>query len=323
MTTLSTLARTGLDGDAPTLWDAIDLDDVDDRTFGDYELLERMGRGGMGMVFRARQISLDREVAVKFIVGTLATRQDAVDKFLDEARAAARLHHPHIVPVYEVGVIEGMHFFSMPLLSPRTLAQRIGDDAFDTQRIVDHAIALTSAVAYANGFGLLHMDLKPANVLFDAHDRPMIADFGLARRMSGGHVDVRGTSGTPAYMAPEQRGEGMHRLTPQTDVYSLGAILREMLGAHRIDRDLDAICRQCTANDPNQRYASATELMRDLERYRRGDDVRARRVPPFERAWRAMRRHPSLTLSALAAFAVLLIGLAATTWQWQRAERQT
>jgi hypothetical protein len=211
----------------------------------------------------------------------------------------------------------------MPLLSPRTLAQRIGDDAFDTQRIVDHAIALTSAVAYANGFGLLHLDLKPANVLFDAHDRPMIADFGLARRMNDGHVDVRGTSGTPAYMAPEQRGEGMHRLTPQTDVYSLGAILREMLGAHRIDRDLDAICRQCTASDPNQRYASATELMRDLERYRRGDDVRARRVPTVERAWRAMRRHPSLTLSALAAFAVLLIGLTATTWQWQRAERQT
>lgn len=323
MTTLSNLARTGLDGDAPTLWDAIDLDDIDDRTFGDYELLERIGRGGMGMVFRARQISLEREVAVKFIVGTLATRQDAVDKFLDEARAAARLHHPHIVPVYEVGMIEGMNFFSMPLLSPRTLAQRIGDDAFDTQQILDHAMALTSAVAYANGFGLLHLDLKPANVLFDAHDRPLISDFGLARQMSNGYVDVRGTSGTLAYMAPEQRDDGMHRLTPQTDVYALGVIVREMLGAHRIDRDLDAICRQCTANDPGQRYANATELLRDLERYRRGDAVHARRLPVAERAWRVLRRHPSLTLASIAALAALVIGLAATTWQWQRAERQT
>src|SRR5262249_8269536 len=152
VTSLPGLARSALDGDAPTLWDAIDLDDVDDRTFGDYELLQRMGRGGMGMVFRARQISLGREVAVKFIVGNLARRQDAVDKFLDEARAAARLHHPHIVPVYEVGVIEGMHFFSMPLLSPRTLAQRIADAPVGTAKAIDHAIALASAVAYAHGF---------------------------------------------------------------------------------------------------------------------------------------------------------------------------
>ncbi len=323
MTTIATLARTGLDGEAPTLWDAIDLDDIDDRTFGDYELLERIGRGGMGIVFRARQISLDREVAVKFIVGTLATQQDAVDKFLDEARAAARLHHPHIVPVYEVGVIEGMNFFSMPLLSPRTLAQRIDDDSLDTRHLIDHAIALASAVAYANGFGLLHLDLKPSNVLFDAHDRPLISDFGLARQMSDGHVNVRGTSGTLAFMAPEQRGEELHRLSVQTDVYALGAILRDMFHSRRIDRDIHAIWCQCTSNEPSQRYANATELLRDLERYRRGDAVRARRLPATERTWRMLRRHPSLTLSVVAALAALLIGLAATTWQWQRAERQT
>jgi len=321
MKQFSALARSALDGNAPTLWDAIDLDDVDDRTFGDYELLERMGRGGMGVVFRARQISLGREVAVKFIVGNLATRQDAVDKFLDEARAAARLHHPHIVPVYEIGVIEGMHFFSMPLLSPHTLAQRSGD--LDAKKAVDHAIALASAVAYAHGFGLLHLDLKPANVLFDAHERPLISDFGLARQMIDGHVEVRGTSGTLAYMAPEQRGDGVHRLTPQTDVYALGAILREMLRGHRVDRDLDAICRCCMADEPDKRYASATELLRDLERHRRGDDVHARRASLAERSWRTLRRHPSLSLAGAAALTMLLIGLAATTWQWQRAQRQT
>ena len=323
MTSLSALARSALDGDAPTLWDAIDLDDVDDRTFGDYELLERMGRGGMGVVFRARQISLGRDVAVKFIVGNLAKRQDAVDKFLDEARAAARLHHPHIVQVHEVGVIEGMHFFSMPLLSRNTLAQRIGEGTLGARRAIDYSMALASAVAYAHGFGMLHLDLKPSNVLFDAYDRPLVSDFGLARQMSDGHVDAHGSSGTLAYMAPEQRGEGVHRLTPQTDIYALGAILREMLGDHRTDRDIDAICRQCLADNPADRYATVTDLLRDLGRFRRGDDVLARRTNFIERAWRTLRRHPSLSLAVAVAIVMLLVGLATTTWQWQRAERQT
>ncbi len=323
MISLSALARNALDGEAPTLWDAIDLDDVDDRTFGDYELLERVGRGGMGVVFRARQISLDRDVAVKFIVGNLAKQQDADNTFLDEARAAARLHHPHIVQVHEVGVIEGMHFFSMPLLSRHTLAQRLGEGIVDTRKAIDYAIALASAVDYAHGFGMLHLDLKPSNVLFDAYDRPLVSDFGLARQMSEGHIDVQGASGTLAYMAPEQRGEGVHRLTPQSDIYALGAILREMLGDRRTERDIDAICRQCMADDPAGRYTTATDLLRDLERFRRGDDVHARRTNFVERTWRALRRHPSLSLAVAVAIVMLLVGLATTTWQWQRAERQT
>jgi len=162
------IARAGLSGLPQTmLWDNLDLDDPDDRRFGDYELLERIGRGGMGVVFRAHQISLGRDVAVKFIVGSLADNTRAVARFLAEARAAARLHHPHIVPVFEVGSVEGMHFFSMPLLRGQTLAQRIDARKMSQADSVALLLKLGAAVDYAHSLGLLHLDLKPANVLFD------------------------------------------------------------------------------------------------------------------------------------------------------------
>src|SRR4249919_1818869 len=180
------IARLGLSGPpAPdiVLWENLDLDDPDDRLFGDYELLERIGRGGMGVVFRARQRSLDREVAIKFIVGGLAENARAVERFLAEARAAARLHHPHIVPVLEVGTVEGMHFFTMPLMRGMTLAQRMAGASLSGPEALALALKLGSAVDYAHSLGLLHLDLKPANVLFDQHSQPLIADFGLARHM--------------------------------------------------------------------------------------------------------------------------------------------
>ena len=202
------IARVGLSEHAAPeimLWDDLDLDNPDDRRFGDYELLERIGRGGMGIVFRARQLSLGREVAVKFIVGNLADNAPAVARFFDEARAAARLHHPTIVPVFEVGSVDGMHFFSMPLLRGQTLAQRNATAPMTTTESVTLLLKLGSAVEYAHSLGLLHLDLKPANVLFDEHAQPLIGDFGLARHMDAdGGVDSQEVSGTPAYMAPEQ-----------------------------------------------------------------------------------------------------------------------
>lgn len=346
------LARAGLCGDAAPeamLWDDLDLDDADDRRFGDYELLERIGRGGMGVVFRAHQISLDREVAVKFIVGSLAADVQAVARFLAEARAAARLNHPHIVPVFEVGSVEGMHFFSMPLLRGQTLAQRIETRKMPHADSVRLLLDLGAAVDYAHGFGLLHLDLKPANVLFDERAQPLIGDFGLARHMDGaGGVDAHEVCGTPAYMAPEQVAAGTHRLDQRTDVHALGAILYELLTgiaphaagdpkARRpatadlvpprardasIAPDLEAICLKCLQPDPDRRYARVADFTADLVRYRDGNDVSARRPRWHERVARSLRRHPAVTLATAAGLAALVIGLVATSWQWQRAERE-
>lgn len=346
------LARAGLCGDAAPeamLWDDLDLDDADDRRFGDYELLERIGRGGMGVVFRAHQISLDREVAVKFIVGSLAADAQAVARFLAEARAAARLNHPHIVPVFEVGSVEGMHFFSMPLLRGQTLAQRIETRKMPHADSVRLLLDLGAAVDYAHGFGLLHLDLKPANVLFDVRAQPLIGDFGLARHMDGaGGVDAHEVCGTPAYMAPEQVAAGTHRLDQRTDVHALGAILYELLTgiaphaagdpkARRpatadlvpprardasIAPDLEAICLKCLQPDPDRRYARVADFTADLVRYRDGNDVSARRPRWHERVARSLRRHPEVTLATAAGLAALVIGLVATSWQWQRAERE-
>ncbi len=349
---LAAIARSALSGEATpeaTLWDGIDLDDPEDRRFGDFELLERIGRGGMGVVFRARQHSLGREVAVKFIVGPLARDAAAVERFLAEARAAARLHHPHIVPVFEVASVEGMHCFSMPLLRGQTLALRVGAQRPDAAARVELMLKIGAAVAYAHSLGLLHLDLKPANILFDEHGLPLVGDFGLARHVDAdGFVEPAGTWGTPAYMAPEQIAR--QRLDARTDVHALGAILYELLtgaGARgpatttrseveqastipirppraidpAIDRDLEAICLRCLRSDPAQRYPSVAELLADLSRQRNGEPVAARARGWRERAWRGLRRHPAAVASTIAVAAALVLGLATTSWQWQRAER--
>ena len=358
------IARAGFSGPATReamLWDDLDLDDPDDRRFGDYELLERIGRGGMGVVFRARQLALGREVAVKFIVGGLADNARAVARFMAEARAAARLHHPHIVPVFEVGSVDGMHFFSMPLMRGETLAQRIATTRMTPADSVGLLLKLGAAVDYAHSLGLLHLDLKPANVLFDEHAQPLVGDFGLARHMDDdGGVDAEDVSGTPAYMAPEQIEVGPHRLSRCTDVYALGAILHELLtgvAPHGqgdtlaqtqrssmgsivpasarvpmidraavdkavVDKDLEAICLKCLCVDPHQRYQSVAALNDDLARYRDGNTVSVRKPRWNERALRSLRRHPAITLATIVAVAAMMLGLATTSWQWQRAEHE-
>ena len=347
------IARAGLSGQATpeaVLWENLDLDDPDDRRFGDYDLLERIGRGGMGMVFRARQISLHREVAVKFIIGDLAEHSQAVERLLAEARAAARLHHPNIVPVLEVGSMEGMHFFSMPLMRGQTLAQRLSAARLTTADIVRLMLKLSAAVDYAHSLGLLHLDLKPGNILFDEHQQPLIGDFGLARHMDeAGEINAREISGTPAYMAPEQRPDGSHRLSRQTDIYALGAILYELLSGAppnsptegelpgdesadgsavqharippHVDNDLAAICLKCLHPEPPQRYQQTLQLTEDLTRYRDGNSVSVRHAPWHERIARNVHRHPTLSVAIGAAIFALLLGLATTSWQWQQAER--
>ena len=204
---LMTLARAAMApgaGPSEVTWPALDLNDPRQREFGDYELLEEIGRGGMGVVYRARQRSLDRDVAIKFIAAGLADSFN-VARFLGEARAAARLMHPNIVPVHEVGSIDGVHYFSMPLVKGRTLADALESGQWNEAAIVALMLKLCDAIDYAHRLGLLHLDLKPANVLLDERGEPLITDFGLARHMDASHgVDAQEVSGTPSFMAPEQ-----------------------------------------------------------------------------------------------------------------------
>ena len=345
------LARSALlhsGGGAESALEALDLDDPAQRVFGDYELLQCIGRGGMGVVFRARQLSLQREVALKVMAG-LGDDAAAIARFHAEARAAARLHHPHIVPVYEVGMIGDEHFFSMPLLRGATLATRLAGNGLDEAAAITLLLTLCGAVEYAHSLGLLHLDLKPDNILLDDNGRPLIGDFGLALAFDPQRPAAAAElSGTPAYMAPEQVDRSLAPLSPRSDIYALGCMLYEFLtgtpphgrgdaqtlmqrrlqqatdGPRRLrpqlGRDIDAICRRCLQRDPQQRYASAAELAADLARARDGNAVAARPRPWPEKLWRSLHRHPALSLATAAALAALIAGGTLSAWQWRRAE---
>lgn len=264
---------------------SLDLSRYSDRHFGDYELIEKLGQGGMGVVYRARQLSLDRDVAVKFLaVGRMSN--EATASFLREARAAGRLQHPNIVPVFEFGKHGELHFFSMGLVGGSTLSadlRRIGRYSERDAAALMRTIA--EAMHYAHSLDVLHLDLKPSNILIDQRGAPQIADFGLARRIGERRPeDKHGYSGTPNYMAPEQATHNGPQMAEPTDIYALGAILFELVSGRtpqsapprlddvrqadgpmavldalcpRLSRDLRAIIQHCLMIDPGQRYTSA------------------------------------------------------------------
>jgi len=331
-------------------WPTLDLADPRQRQFGDYELLEELGRGGMGVVYRARQKSLERDVAIKFIADWFADSSN-ITRFVAEARAAARLLHPNIVSVHEVGSVEGVHYFSMPLIEGRSLAHVLDDGPMTVDAMLRLLLKLCEAIDYAHRLGLLHLDLKPANVLIDARNEPLIADFGLARHMDAkGGVDAQEVSGTPSFMAPEQILIKQYRLTRPTDIYALGAILYLCLTGHaphgegaaddilrravagrirpprelnpKISRDLDAICMKCLELQPGDRYGSAAQLADDLRRVRDGQPVSVRRIGFLERLQRWFRREPKFAWATVLAALALIVGTAATTWQWREAATQ-
>ncbi|HWA97383.1 MAG TPA: serine/threonine-protein kinase [Pirellulales bacterium] len=274
--------------------------------FGDYEILEELGRGGMGVVYKARQRGLGRVVALKAIrYGAMANPAELA-RFRHEAAAAAKLVHPHVVPVYEVGECNGQPYFTMQYVAGRTLAARLADGPLPPREAAELLVSVCEAIEAAHRQGLLHRDLKPSNILIDEQGRALVTDFGLAKQVEGGNslTHTGAIVGTPAYMAPEQAAGNRGRVGPASDVYSLGAILYHMLtgrpplqGASpmetvlmvldeepppprllnpRADRVLEMIALKCLQKPPDLRYASAAALADDLRAYLADEPVAVR-----------------------------------------------
>lgn len=274
--------------------------------FAGYELLEEIGRGGMGIVYRARQVGLDREVAVKMILrGPLASGMDR-QRFRVEAEATARLEHPHIVPVYEVGESRAGPYFSMKYIRGRTLSSLLASQPLPPRKAARILAAVAEGIDFAHQHGILHRDLKPSNILVDQHGQPLVTDFGLAKRTSHRSVITQTGDilGTPAYMAPEQAAGDRGQIGPASDVYSLGAILYHMLTGRppfqaastvdtllmvleqdpvpprmlnpQADRDLEMIALRCLQKPADLRYATAADLANDLEAFLKGEPIAAR-----------------------------------------------
>jgi hypothetical protein len=329
----------------------LDLDDPAQRRLGDHELLARIGSGGMGTVYRARQLSLDRMVAVKVLAASPWAPDDAGEAFRDEARRIARIRHPNVVPVFEFGRQDDLSYFSMPLVEGQALDRVLaGGRRFAARDAARLVAAVARGVDHAHRFGVLHLDLKPANILMDAGGVPMVADFGLSRLCGAdaGEPDAAG-GGTPGYMAPEQAAGDPALLGPATDVRALGAVLCELLcgqpphadapsveallartreaepagpAAARpgVPADLDAICVKCLRLDPAQRYPSAAALADDLERWLSGHPVLARPPGALGRLARWAKRQPLVAALLALSLALLLSGLGTATWLWRAAE---
>jgi serine/threonine-protein kinase len=304
------------------------------RDFGPYELLEEIGRGGMGVVYRARQKSLDRTVAVKMILASYLASPEHVRRFQAEAKAAARLRHSHIVHVHEVGEVHGQHYFTMEYVEGESLARRFSRGPLDIEVTVRLTSDVARAVEHLHRQGVVHRDLKPSNILLDADGQPLVTDFGLAKVFApGSEMTATGViAGTPAYMSPEQAAGRNAEVGPASDLYSLGAILYELLTGRppfreenpldtllqvlgsepaaprslnpRIPRALELIVLRCLAKSPAERYPSAAALADDLDHFARGEALLVRPPHLGQRLWRWARRQPALAsrLGALAIF---------------------
>jgi tetratricopeptide (TPR) repeat protein len=310
------------------------------RYFGDYELFDVLGQGGMGVVYRARQTTLDRVVALKMIRAGLLAGPDDLQRFQNEVEAVARLDHPGIVPVYEVGEREGQRYFSMKLVDGGNVADRLVSFADNPRAAATLVAEAADAVHHAHVRGILHRDLKPANILIDGEGHPHVTDFGLAKRVGedDGMTVTGAIIGTPAYMAPEQAAGRGALVTTATDVYGLCAVLYATLTGvnpfkadsvmdtlarvleqppdppsrinHKIPRDLEAICLKGLEKEPRRRYASASELADDLRHWLAGEPVTARTVGRIERTYLWARRKPMLAGLTAALCISLVAGVA-------------
>jgi serine/threonine protein kinase/Flp pilus assembly protein TadD len=306
--------------------------------FGDYELLEEIGRGGQGVVYRARQKSLNRTVALKVIgLGTWATEAH-MKRFRREAEAAASLEHSGIVPIHEVGERDGQCYFSMKLIEGGQLDEVVRREQMPIRQAAELVAKLARTVHYAHEHGILHRDIKPGNILLDKNGEPHLADFGLARLVEAESTVTRTLEvlGTPSYMAPEQAAGKNAQLTSATDVYGLGAVLYQLLTGHppfagdttyetikllleteprqprqwnpKIDRELSTICLKGLEKDPKRRYSSALAFAEDLEHWSKHEPIRAKPSGFFSRGRKWVRRNPKLLAAGIAG---LLVGAAA------------
>jgi serine/threonine-protein kinase len=318
-----------------------------------YEVQGVLGHGGMGVVYKARQLRLNRAVALKMLLAGPYARPRELERFLREAEAVAGLRHPNIVQVYDVGDTDGRPYFTMELVEGGSLAAKVAGAPQSAAWAASLVATVAEAVQVAHQGGIVHRDLKPANILLTADGRPKVTDFGLARRLEGGGLTLSGAVlGTPSYMAPEQARGDKGAIGPATDVYALGAILYECLTGRppfcaetasatlqqvlgeepvrparlnsRVSRDLETICLKCLQKEPAQRYASAAALADDLRRFLRGEPITARPPGPLERAAKWARRRPTAA-ALLAAGLLMLAGVtAAAVWYvGDRARRHT
>src|SRR3989475_5555672 len=306
---------------------------------GHYEILEEIGRGGMGVIYRARQQHSRRIVAVKRILAHQVNSHETLVRFRREAQAVASLDHPNILPIYEVSESEdGLPFFSMKFAENGSLQENAPSLRNAPRTCVQLMAKVARAVEYAHSRGVLHRDIKPGNILLNDRDEPLVSDFGLAKLLDGNNDLTRSltTFGTAGFIAPEQAGDAAVDLTPAADVYSLGAVLFNVLAgrppflgsnpvsvirkasetqapklrslAPSLDRDLETICARCLERDPKARYQAAGDLAADLERWLGGRPIVARPVSPPARIWRWSQRNPKLVGAATAG---LLLGAAA------------
>jgi serine/threonine protein kinase/Flp pilus assembly protein TadD len=322
------------------------------KDFGDYELLEEIGRGGQGVVYRARQKSLNRIVALKVIGLAHWATQAHVKRFRMEAEAAAHLDDSRIVPIYEIGERDGACYFSMKFIEGGQLDKVVGSEAMQGRKAAELMAKLAHTLHHAHQNGVLHRDVKPGNILLDVKGEPHLTDFGLARLVETESTVTRTLEvlGTPSFMAPEQAAGDNTQLTSATDVYGLGAVLYQLLTGHppfagsttyetvrmvletqprqprvcnpKVDRDLETICLKCLEKEPVKRYASAQSLAEDIERFLRNEPIRSRRSSRMEHVWRWCKRKP-LVASLIAALVLLVaLGMAGVLWELQRVQRE-
>ncbi len=320
------------------------------RYFGDYEILGELGDGAMGFVYKARQISLNRLVALKMIRAGAFASVEELRRFQNEAEAVAGLDHPHIVPIHEVGEHDGRRYFSMKLIGGPCLSRTLASYSADPKSAARLMVTVSGAVHHAHQRGILHRDLKPSNILLDEQGQPHVSDFGLAKRVAGGAgLTMSGSVlGTPAYMAPEQSAGNKRLVTTLSDVYGLGAVLYALLTGKapfdgdsvletldrvrqqppippsrinpKVPRDLEIMCLKCLEKDPRRRYTSAQVLAEELNRFLSGEPIVARPVGLAERAMKWIWRRPVIASLAATTALAILVGVVGISWQWRRAE---
>jgi serine/threonine protein kinase len=322
------------------------------KDFGDYELLEEIGRGGQGVVYRAWQKSLNRIVALKVIGLAHWATEAHVKRFRFEAEAAAHLDDPRIVPIYEIGERDGACYFSMKFIEGGQLDKIIGSEPMPGRKAADLMAKLAHTLHHAHQNGVLHRDVKPGNILLDAKGEPHLTDFGLARLVETESTVTRTLEvlGTPSYMAPEQAVGNNAQVTHATDVYGLGAVLYQLLTGHppfaggttyetvrlvletqprqprlwnpKVDRDLETICLKCLEKEAARRYASAEAVAEEIERFLRDEPIRSRRSSQLERVWRWCKRKPLVASLIAALIVIVAVSFGGVLWELPRVQKE-